>query len=44
MIHVLLKILWIIIFDNLINNPKMFNGVRDDLAAKPYIPQKKILQ
>ena len=25
---------------NLINNPKMFNGVTDDLAAKPYIPQK----
>ena len=22
----------------LINNPKMFNGVTDDLAAKPYIP------
>ena len=24
-----------------INNPKMFNGETDDLAAKPYIPQKK---
>ena len=24
----------------LINNPRMFNGVTDDLAAKPYIPQK----
>ena len=23
-----------------INNPKMFNGETDDLAAKPYIPQK----
>ena len=22
--------------DNLINNPKMFNGETDDLAAKPY--------
>ena len=38
-----LRNLWIIIFDNLINNPKMFNGVTDDLALKPYIPQKKIL-
>ena len=26
----------------LINNPKMFNGVTDNLAAKPYIPLKKI--
>ena len=26
---------------NLINNPKIFNGETDDLAAKPYIPQKK---
>ena len=25
-------------------NPKMFNGETDDLAAKPYIPQKKLLQ
>ena len=23
---------------------KMFNGETDDLAAKPYIPQKKLLQ
>ena len=30
-------------FYNLINNPKMFNGETDDLAAKPYIPQKKLL-
>ena len=30
--------------DNLINNPKMFNGETDDLAAKPYMPQKKLLQ
>ena len=28
---------------NLINNPKMFNGVTDDLALKPYISQKKLL-
>ena len=27
----------------LINNPKMFNGVTDDLALKPYISQKKLL-
>ena len=24
----------------LINNRRMFNGVTDDLTAKPYIPQK----
>ena len=24
--------------NDLINNPKMFNGITDDLAAKPYIP------
>ena len=28
---------------NLINNPKMFNGETDNLAIKPCIPQKKIL-
>ena len=26
---------------SLINNPKMFNLETDDLALKPYIPQKK---
>ena len=28
----------------LINNPRMFNGVLFDLAEKPYIPQKFLLQ
>ena len=28
----------------LINNPRMFNGVLFDLAEKPYIPQKILLQ
>ena len=31
-------------FLNLINNPKMFNGLLFDLAEKPYIPQKILLQ
>ena len=26
---------------SIINNRRMFNGATDDLAAKPYIPQKK---
>ena len=29
---------------NLINNPSMFNGAIFDLAKKPYIPQKILLQ
>ena len=29
---------------NLINNPRMFNGVLFDLAEEPYIPQKILLQ
>ena len=29
---------------NLINNPRMFNGAIFDLAEKPYIPQKNLLQ
>ena len=28
----------------LINNPRMFNGAIVDLAEKPYIPQKSLLQ
>ena len=28
----------------LINNPRMFNGAIFDLAEKPYIPQKILLQ
>ena len=28
----------------LINNPRMFNGAILDLAEKPYIPQKILLQ
>ena len=31
-------------YRHLINNPKMFNGVTDDLAIKPYIPHKSLLQ
>ena len=30
-------------FDNLINNPRMFNLGINDLAEKPYIPQKNLL-
>ena len=29
---------------NLINNRRMFNGATDDLAEKPYIPHKSLLQ
>ena len=29
--------------ENLINNPRMFNVETDDLAVKPYIPQKNLL-
>ena len=28
----------------LINNRRMFNGATDDLAEKPYIPHKSLLQ
>ena len=28
----------------LVNNPRMFNGAIFDLAEKPYIPQKILLQ
>ena len=32
------------LFFYLINNPRMFNGETDDLAIKPYIPHKSLLQ
>ena len=32
------------LYFHLINNPRMFNGVLFDLAEKPYIPQKILLQ
>ena len=35
---------WTEINLNLINNWRMFNGATDDLAEKPYIPHKSLLQ
>ena len=32
------------ISQHLINNRRMFNGATDDLAIKPYIPHKRLLQ
>ena len=34
----------IVFHTHLINNPKMFNGETDDLAIKPCIPHKSLLQ
>ena len=34
---------WLYVSMYLINNPRMFNGARFDLAEKPYIPQNFLL-
>ena len=34
----------LLLYTYLINNPRMFNGAIVDLAEKPYIPQKFLLQ